>query len=231
MTQDHQAQVDAVREECAGLIAGLSPYDRADALDAIDRLAALASAPPAPAIDIDAAANRLMMWRLPDDFSPDCGISFDGRKDDEWNKNKTWPAGTNLFNVEQAKKMLGYALAGASPAPAASEPVAYLWQHGGYYDNMICPGAVHVSLSDPRPFQIDEAITPIIRFEPLYAASKPPAASEPVAKNYYRPYDADDEPSPAVSSDEQDARRERIAAVDERSSLDEARASLKGEQP
>lgn len=79
-------------------------------------LAALASAP----VDIDAAANRLMGWPLPKDFCPDCGISFDGRKDDEWNKNKTWPVGTNLFSVEQAKKMLEYVLAGSSPAPAAS---------------------------------------------------------------------------------------------------------------
>ena len=35
---------------------------------------------------IKAAALKLMSWQLPPDFSPDCGITFDGRKDDELNK-------------------------------------------------------------------------------------------------------------------------------------------------
>mgnify|MGYP000735863363 CR=1 FL=1 len=45
----------------------------------------------------DEMVSRFLAWRLPVTFSPDCGISFDGRKDDEWNKNKTWPTGTNLL--------------------------------------------------------------------------------------------------------------------------------------
>lgn len=56
-------------------------------------------------------ADRLMSWPLPKDFSPDCGISFDGRKDDEWNKNKTWPIGTNLLSVNQAIQMFEYVMA------------------------------------------------------------------------------------------------------------------------
>jgi hypothetical protein len=56
-------------------------------------------------------AERFCGWKLPDDFAPDCGISFDGRKDDEWNKNKTWPSGTNLLTHEQAKAMFLYCLA------------------------------------------------------------------------------------------------------------------------
>lgn len=59
---------------------------------------------------IRAAAYKLMMWPLPRDFSPDCGISFDGRKDDEWNKNKSWPVGTNLFNVDQARAMFAHCI-------------------------------------------------------------------------------------------------------------------------
>lgn len=49
--------------------------------------------------------DRFLCWELPKDFAPDCGISFDGRHDDDLNKNKTWPVGTNLLTAEQAKKM------------------------------------------------------------------------------------------------------------------------------
>jgi hypothetical protein len=74
------------------------------------------------AIDGGAAASavtedmviRFLMWPLPKDFGPDCGISFDGRKDDQWNKNKTWPVGTNLFTADQARAMLKYVIEGGS---------------------------------------------------------------------------------------------------------------------
>jgi hypothetical protein len=56
--------------------------------------------------NVDKAVDLFLCWELPKDFHPDCGISFDGRKDDEWNKNKTWPTGTNLFTATQAKQML-----------------------------------------------------------------------------------------------------------------------------
>ena len=60
----------------------------------------------------DAMVDRFLAWPLPKDFAPDCGISFDGRKDDEWNKGKTWPVGTNLLTADQARAMLEYVLGG-----------------------------------------------------------------------------------------------------------------------
>lgn len=57
------------------------------------------------AATISAMVNRFLGWPLPKTFGPDCGISFDGRKDDEFNKNKTWPVGTNLFTADEAKAM------------------------------------------------------------------------------------------------------------------------------
>jgi hypothetical protein len=54
---------------------------------------------------LDKLVNNFLRWQLPKDFSPDCGISFDGRQDDEWNKNKTWPIGTNLFTATQVRQM------------------------------------------------------------------------------------------------------------------------------
>lgn len=66
----------------------------------------------------DEMVARFLAWRLPKDFSPDCGISFDGRKDDKWNKNKTWPIGTNLLSADHAKEMLEHVLHTAPSAPA-----------------------------------------------------------------------------------------------------------------
>lgn len=59
---------------------------------------------------IDKMVDRFLCWKLPKDFAPDCGISFDGRQDDELNQNKTWPVGTNLFTAEQAKHMFLHCL-------------------------------------------------------------------------------------------------------------------------
>jgi len=73
---------------------------------------------PAPTDIIKGAVDRFLAWPLPRDFAPDCGISFDGRKDDEWNKNKTWPIGTNLFTADQAKAMFKHCLAAPAPLPA-----------------------------------------------------------------------------------------------------------------
>jgi hypothetical protein len=67
--------------------------------------AADAIAPP-----VGKMVDRFLGWKLPEDFYPDCGISFDGRKDDEWNKNKTWPTGTNLLHAGQAKEMFEHAI-------------------------------------------------------------------------------------------------------------------------
>ncbi len=44
--------------------------------------------------------------------------------DDQWNKNKTWPVGTNLFTADQARKMIEHIFAAPSPAPSLSPPPA-----------------------------------------------------------------------------------------------------------
>ena len=50
--------------------------------------------------------DRFLGWPLPKTFAPDCGISFDGRKPDQWNPARTWPVGTNLFSADEARQML-----------------------------------------------------------------------------------------------------------------------------
>jgi Phage protein (N4 Gp49/phage Sf6 gene 66) family len=66
----------------------------------------------------DQMVSRFLWWPLPKDFYPDCGIRFDGRKDDEWNKNKTWPVGTNLLTAEQARAMLEHVMQPQPDQPA-----------------------------------------------------------------------------------------------------------------
>jgi hypothetical protein len=55
--------------------------------------------------------DRFLAWKLPENFNPDCGISF--KKD--FNENtphpmKHEPTGTNLFDASQAEEMIRYML-------------------------------------------------------------------------------------------------------------------------
>jgi len=67
--------------------------------------------------------NRFLMWRLPENFNPDGGISF--KRD--FNENtphpmKHEPVGTNLFDATQAEEMVRYMVNGLSLAAAAQPP-------------------------------------------------------------------------------------------------------------
>lgn len=58
------------------------------------------------------AVDRFLMWKLPEDFSPDCGIEFDAEKYKKINpKNaRCEPIGTNLFTATQAEAMVRFIL-------------------------------------------------------------------------------------------------------------------------
>lgn len=75
-------------------------------------------------IDIEKLVNRFLGWPLPKTFAPDCGISFDGRKDDEWNKNKMWPTGTNLFTATEARQLFEHALGQSEAAETGVDLIA-----------------------------------------------------------------------------------------------------------
>lgn len=49
---------------------------------------------------IDQMVDRFLCWKLPEDFGPDCGISFNSMG------GQCKPVGTNLFTATQAKQML-----------------------------------------------------------------------------------------------------------------------------
>jgi hypothetical protein len=61
--------------------------------------------------------DRFLQWRLPENFSPDAGISFKR----EFNEHtahpmKHEPVGTNLFNATQAEEMVRYMIDGMPSA-------------------------------------------------------------------------------------------------------------------
>lgn len=76
--------------------------------------------------------NRFLGWKLPQDFQPDCYISFD-RVAAESLRDKTegtaWPVGTNLFTADQAKTMVEYMLDGKKApeaVPLSNDQIAVL---------------------------------------------------------------------------------------------------------
>lgn len=54
--------------------------------------------------------DRFIGWELPEDFSPDAGITFTPT-DLQKSGVHGWPTGTNLFTADQADKMIGYVAA------------------------------------------------------------------------------------------------------------------------
>lgn len=57
--------------------------------------------------------QRFLCWKLPDNFSPDAGISFKA----EFNEESPFPGrhrpvGTNLFDYSQAEAMIRYLVEG-----------------------------------------------------------------------------------------------------------------------
>ena len=71
--------------------------------------------------------DRFLGWRLPENFSPDAGISFNPEYNVEYNAAqgkppaRHQPSGTNLFGAEQATAMVRYMIEGMPPADAATK--------------------------------------------------------------------------------------------------------------
>lgn len=113
-------------------------------------------------LTIDQAVNKFLCWKLPKDFSPDCGISFDGRQDDDWNKNKTWPTGTNILTAEQARAMFEHCFAGVESREA--QQVAVPQEPVGVVDES--DDGLFVDLETPDGVMVK-------RVDKLYAAPQP----------------------------------------------------------
>jgi hypothetical protein len=57
--------------------------------------------------------DAFLGWKLPTDFSPDAGISFDSEYEKKWGM----PTGTNLLHAGQARQMVEHILCGCEPKP------------------------------------------------------------------------------------------------------------------
>lgn len=61
---------------------------------------------------IDEMVNRFLSWKLPNDFAPDAGISFEAEYNVEYMAKqgkppcRHEPVGTNLLNADQARQMI-----------------------------------------------------------------------------------------------------------------------------
>lgn len=83
---------------------------------------------------IDKMVDRFLGWKLPEDFGPDCYITFDREKAKQ--NPHCWPVGTNLLTADQARAMVKYMLADALPADTdtyATEEEGDAYTHG-YFD-------------------------------------------------------------------------------------------------
>lgn len=56
--------------------------------------------------------NRFLMWKLPQTFGPDAGISFKPSFPDEPMRSRHWPMGTNVFDYTEAETMIRHMLEG-----------------------------------------------------------------------------------------------------------------------
>lgn len=71
-------------------------------------------------------ANRFLGWKLPENFHPDDGISFEPEFNKEWNAaqgkppQRRTPTGTNLFNYTQAVEMVKHMIEGLPDAEPPS---------------------------------------------------------------------------------------------------------------
>lgn len=70
---------------------------------------------------VERMTQRFLCWKLPKDFNPDAGISYNPRW--EW-ESAHWPVGTNLFSADQAKQMIEYMLADQRD----SQPTEETWE-------------------------------------------------------------------------------------------------------
>lgn len=121
--------------------------------------------------------DRFLMWRLPDDFSPDNGISFDpiAGKGTEYASERK-PVGTNLLTATQAEAMVRHMLEGLP-----DETVEISVSNATYNDvrrALVAVGNGGVILERPLPRRIEmTGVTIVEGTTGDHAPDWPPQAS------------------------------------------------------
>lgn len=107
---DAESVAACLGDDAAAMLAENPEDERAhNMLRAAELLATPAASPAAEADCIDAMVNRFLCWRLPQDFAPDAGISFNPGPTQHM--PHCWPVGTNLFTAAQAREMFSHCAA------------------------------------------------------------------------------------------------------------------------
>jgi hypothetical protein len=153
------------------------------------KISAAKAAPAAPVqtepVDIGEMVNRFLGWKLPQDFCPDAGISFNAPQ-----PPFGWPTGTNLLHAGQAKEMFKHCLQGAMRPTddhlwdetirdrdtyqewadkLANAIATHFGAEIGEHSNMNCPWAEALEVIEAAPVQ---AVTEQARNEALEEAAK-----------------------------------------------------------
>lgn len=97
----------------------------ADLLVAMNEAPVVSQTKTAVFVSVESMVDRFLSWKLPDDFYPDCYITFDRDKAASFPNGNGWPIGTNLFTAEQVRKMLEHVIGFNAPAQQAAEPVGH----------------------------------------------------------------------------------------------------------
>lgn len=143
-----------------------------------DKLAAAPPPEPASPDLVKHMVDRFLCWRLPKDFHPDAGISFEPK----YNVGTPYeaehdPVGTNLFTAEQAEAMVKYMLEGfAPPEPAVSADAAV-----AEMDRALRYPSTHVDIGRMRDY-LQSLREKWGKVRPLLAGAQQPAVSADVEK-------------------------------------------------
>ena len=90
------------------------------------------------AAQIKHMVDRFLWWRLPENFSPDCGIQFDAdaAKNLDPRNLRYEPVGTNLFDATQADAMVRHMIDGMPENPPVDDAAAKLRRVEAFLNSM-----------------------------------------------------------------------------------------------
>jgi len=105
--------------------------------------------------------NRFLMWRLPENFNPDGGISFKRVVNENTAyPRKSEPVGTNLFDYTQAKEMVSHMIDGMPSAKWTCPDCDYDSMPYPPEDYNICPKCMVEFGNDDRKSKLLERLAP-----------------------------------------------------------------------